>query len=240
MQIALHDPIWSRLYGPYGVQDVKGALDRLSASWDKSVADHLFWERLHHQETLYPVTYAALPWLRQIALQHPEARRDILLFLSWVAFCAVDAERLGPDQFSGLSLDLGMHRQTWLPQEIWLTAADLPVLSALDDWMKSDLPRIIDDCLGEMRGECDRSTATYLAVGPLAIWGGREAARAVVMWNDGEKVDVIREELDLSDADFLALHRLVTMLSGAQGWLRDFADQLDGREPGHRQADVPL
>lgn len=59
--IPLDDPVWGVLYGPYGVEDVPGALRRLSEGWDTAVAEDLFWERLHHQETLYPVTYAALP-----------------------------------------------------------------------------------------------------------------------------------------------------------------------------------
>jgi hypothetical protein len=144
------------------------------------------------------------------------------------------------DRFAGPSLDPDRHHFTWLSKDVWLTEADVPVLQALEHWMAAELPRIVADCVAEMKGGCDPLTATQLAAGPLAIWGGRGAAVAVEMWKNGEGLDFIREALALSDADVLALHRLVTELSGAQGWLRDFALQLDGREPRPEKDELPL
>lgn len=240
MLVPLSDPIWTRLYGPYGVQDVAGQLGRLSTSWDKAVADDLFWERLHHQESLYPATYAALPWLRVIARQGSEARREVLLFLSWVAFCAIGHDRRSSERFAGLSLDLAAHQQSWLSQDAWLTEADMPVLKALEGWTEAELPAIAEDCIAEMEGEPNRAAATYLAVGPLAIWGGHGAARALDWFKDGEDIDVIREKVDLGNADFDVLHRLAAVLAGRHGWLRDFALLLDEREPRPEQDELPL
>lgn len=240
MHIPLSDPVWTRLYGPYGVQDVAGDIGRLLVDWDKTVADELFWERLHHQETLYPVTYAALPWLREVVRQKPEARREVLLFLSWMAFCAIGPEQRPSERFVGLSSNLAAHHSKWLSKEIWLTEADLPVLQALGDWMESELPRIAEDCLAELKGEASRGDVAYLAVGPLAIWGGREAAIAVEMANDGHSVEVIREELELNDVDRSALSRLVASLSDEQVWLREFAYDLAGIEPRAEQDDLQL
>ncbi|MGL4236860.1 hypothetical protein [Tabrizicola sp.] len=66
MLIRLSDPIWSRLYGPCGNFDVTGHIGRLLNGWNKAIADELFGDRLHHQESFYPVTYASIPWLRLV------------------------------------------------------------------------------------------------------------------------------------------------------------------------------
>ncbi|MEO9516423.1 MAG: hypothetical protein ABJH45_08940 [Paracoccaceae bacterium] len=66
VRIPLTDPIWSRLYGPYGFMDVPSILKSLEKSWDKDLAEDLFWEALHHQDDLYPATYATLPWLMKL------------------------------------------------------------------------------------------------------------------------------------------------------------------------------
>jgi hypothetical protein len=63
IKIAFADNIWSRLYGPYGNRSVELQLRMLSEKWDNAVAKELFWEELHHQDDIYPATFAALPWL---------------------------------------------------------------------------------------------------------------------------------------------------------------------------------
>lgn len=239
MLIPLKDPIWSRLYGPYGVKDVAVALEGLSARWEKTVADTLFWERLHHQETLYPVTYAALPWLREIALRHKAARRDVLIFASWVIYCATTQEVSEGERYLGLSTDLLRHHFQWIAHEQWLTESDMGLLQKLADWMDGEIPQIARDCIAEMGVETDRRTVSHLAWAPLCQWGGRLAARAVEMFTEGEEIDVIREAMDLSDADYVALYRLAVEATG-QGWLRELALLLDGREFRPEQEDLRL
>lgn len=203
MLIPLADPIWARLYGPYGVQDVAGDLVSLSVSWDSALADQLFWERLHHQETLYPVTYAALPWLREIARRDPRARQDVLAFLSWVVYCALYPSE-GREPLAGLSLDLADHRLKWLPVQNWLTETDLPVLRGLGVWAEAEFPRIAEDCIATMTGEEDRRRVSNLAWAPLSTWTAFTAARALQMFTEGEEIASIRSESDLNDPDFTA------------------------------------
>lgn len=237
MLIPLADPIWARLYGAYGVEDVAGDLASLSVSWDSALADRLFWERLHHQETLYPVTYAALPWLRDIARRDPRARRDVLLFLSWIVYCALyPGEGQGP--LAGLSLDLAEHRLKWVPVQNWLTEADLPVLRGLSDWAEAEFSQIAEDCIAAMTGEENRRRVSNLAWAPLSKWTAFTAARALEMFTEDEEISYIRSELDLNDPDFTALHRLAVV--AGHGWLRDFAFRLDGREQRHEQDELPL
>jgi hypothetical protein len=237
MLVPLSLPVWARLYGPYGVQDVAGDLASLSALWDSAVADRLLWERLHHQETLYPVTYAALPWLRDIARRDTRARRDVLLFLSWIVYCALyPTEGQGP--LAGLSLDLADHRRKWLPVQDWLVETDLPLLRGLSDWAEAEFPRIAEDCIAAMTGEEDHRRVSNLAWAPLSTWTGFTAARALEMFTEDEEISDIRSALELNDHDFSALHRLAVV--ARHGWLRDFAFQLDGREQRPEQDELPL
>lgn len=237
MLIPLTDPIWLRLYGPYGVQDVAGDLERLSVAWDREVADRLFWERLHHQESLYPATCAALPWLREIACRDSSARQHVLIFLSWVVYCALYPDE-GQGRLAGLSLDLAVHQEKWLPSENWLSAADMPVLRALGDWAETEFTRIAKDCIAAITIEENRRLVSHLAWAPLSTWGAFTAARALEMFTEREKIGFISDALDLRDADYIALHRLA-VVSGL-GWLRDLAFLLDGREQRPEQDELPL
>ena len=73
MQLSLDDPLWDHLPGAYGVEDVRGPLSSLLEQWDPELSNTLLWDRLYHQESLYPATWAALPWLWQIAGRHADA-----------------------------------------------------------------------------------------------------------------------------------------------------------------------
>jgi len=239
MRIPLIDPLWTRLYGPYGVRDVAGDLRRLAVEWDKDVADVLFWERLHHQETLYPVTYAALPWLREIAREQLGTRRDVLIFLSWIVYCATSQEVSDDEQYVGLSTDPKRHHFEWLAKEHWLTETDMRVLRQLADWMGTEVPGIVQDCLAELAREADRMTVSNLAWAPLTFWKASGAARALSMFVEGEEIDYICDEMDLTETDFVGLHRLAVTVPG-QTWLRDLAFLLDGRELRQEQDELPL
>ena len=112
MKISLSAPIWSRLYGPYGVEDVAGGLRRLQTEWDEEVARDLYWEKLHHQETLYPVTYAALPWLWDMPSCPPSEQKNRLMFFSHVIDCALSAGRDPSGLYQGLGLRFEDHQQS--------------------------------------------------------------------------------------------------------------------------------
>ncbi len=110
--LPLGHPIWARLYGPHGLQDVAGIMCALSEKWDDQQAQDLFWEELHHQEDLYPVTYATLPWLWNMAISEPAAREEAACFLSWVIRCALAhraSEQSENMRYRGLSLDAETH-----------------------------------------------------------------------------------------------------------------------------------
>ncbi|WP_107838122.1 hypothetical protein [Metasolibacillus meyeri] len=74
--------IWGKLMGPYGSgENVPVLLQQLTQKYDQEIADELFEEYLFHQNTIYTVTYAAVPYLVQIACstQNPEVRHNLFI-----------------------------------------------------------------------------------------------------------------------------------------------------------------
>ncbi|WP_010138013.1 hypothetical protein [Oceanicola sp. S124] len=221
MRLDLSDPIWNRLYGPYGVRGVPDRLRRLAARWDAEAAQHLFWEELHHQEDLYPVTYAALPWLREIA---PETE-PVAEFLAQVLFSARrQGDAAAP--FFGLSLRVRDHAHPWLAPEQRLIEADMAVLSGLADWLQAEGDGLAALCLAAVPAG-QPELAAHLAGGHAGWHGARDLPIAMRMWADGEDLTRIRAEgaprsADLAQARVLA-EALQTRAPGLSDFLRTYA-----------------
>ena len=157
MKIALEDPAWERLYGPYGVEPVPQILAQLLARWDDELANDLFWEKLYHQQSLYPVTYAALPWLRQIAEEQQTARVEAMVFLSAVIKAVGLEDEAG--EFAGLPLD---------------RLAALPPLQQLADWFTVHQDRMVQACFDTATGIAPTDgAASHRLNGPLVYRGTR-------------------------------------------------------------------
>src|SRR5215831_17990440 len=88
--LELSDPLWNKLDHAHRDKHIPTLLSKLSVSWNDEAAISLLWGSLCHQETCYGATYAAIPHLLKIA--EPDAnrhqRREIALFLGFVALCA--------------------------------------------------------------------------------------------------------------------------------------------------------
>lgn len=64
----LSRPVWQQLHGPFGSSEaVPGLLQQLQDEYTTEVKDALYWEHLFHQDTIYSITYAALPYLVELA-----------------------------------------------------------------------------------------------------------------------------------------------------------------------------
>ncbi len=199
MLIALDDPIWTRLYGPYGVEDVAGVLRSLSERWDEDEAQDLFWEKLYHQETLYPATFAALPWVWQLAPRPLEASAQTPLFLSHVLSSALSIEGTGPQEgkprgrYQGLGTDVSAHQWDWLPPEQRLRPEDMAVLEQLETWFAQAAPEMADACVALVSGETRFLDANLLR-GPAALAGGLDLPSALSMWEDEQDTATILDE----------------------------------------------
>jgi hypothetical protein len=201
MKIPFSDPIWSRLYGPYGVEDVNEILQDLQNKWDDEVASDLFWERLYHQGTLYPATYAALPWLVEIA---PKYHIESISFISRVI---AESKFFESEQsqkrsiFQGLSLD---HAFSWLP--IRLNCQDMTYLKQLEEWFVMERNSLSEMCFQAISKAEDKDVP-HLLLGRLSVLSADILSEAVQLWEDGYDVDYILDEVpnptlnDLSAAE---------------------------------------
>ncbi len=179
MLIPPDDPIWQRLYGPYGAKEVVTFLQQLDDVWDEALAHDLFWGLLHHQEDLYPVTYAALPWLWRMAERREDGRVETLQFLSWVIYCAMQPDGIiARGRYRGLSTDPAAHHHPWLTEAERLSPDDRPVLAALEQWFSDTAGSIAAASLAAVP-KGDKFLAGYLTVGPAAL---RCVAARVLPW----------------------------------------------------------
>ncbi|MFF2176198.1 hypothetical protein ACFVT8_07045 [Lysinibacillus sp. NPDC058147] len=100
--LELTSAVWANLTGPYGSgENVPALLQRLKQAYDKETVDALFENYLFHQNTIYTVTYAAVPYLMQIAwsTNFPEVQHHLFII------CGIIEASRGD---SGIPTDLKM------------------------------------------------------------------------------------------------------------------------------------
>lgn len=213
MKIAFADSIWSRLYGPYGNRSVDVRLRLLSEKWDNAVAKDLFWEELHHQDDIYPATFAALPWLVELSPSKGEGFEETHLFLSHVIHCACTGVGTGCDgtgprgKYRGLSTKIADHQHSWIPQSEWLAIEDRHILINLEQWFSDNCLVIAKRCLSLVSS--DPVVSAYAIEGFASVHGGSRVAWSTQMFADGEDVNLISQELGAYDhRDTIAVAKL--------------------------------
>jgi len=223
--IPLDSPLWSRLYGPYGVNDVPAILAQLQAHWDIAVATDLFWEKLHHQETLYPVTYAALPWIWKLRPKSGDEALKTLQFLSWAIYCALrnstGVANASDLHLVGLSQDLRDHQHTWLKPDERLRSEDMAALADLKVDFLTTMSTICVAC-EVAASDTNDSDAAYLLVGPSMSKGAPGLAFAMTLFADGEDFDAIDEEAPAADDPSSIAADIAATLGPKASALRDF------------------
>lgn len=213
MKIAFSDGIWSRLYGAYGNRSVNTLLKALSERWDDAVAKELFWEELHHQDDIYPATFASLPWLVELSRSGDEAFEETHLFLSHVVHCActeggTGCEGTGPrGKYRGLSTKIADHQHSWLPNREWLTIENRPTLINLEQWFSDNCLMIAKRCLSLVNS--DPVVSAYAIEGFASAHGGSKVAWSTQMFASGEDMNSISRELGAYDErDTIAVAKL--------------------------------
>ncbi len=172
MLIALDDPLWSRLYTAYGVVDTAGSIRQLRDDWDVEVLKNLCWESLYHQGTLYPATYAALPWLMQL---RPEqgCLWSAMFFSAVLESSGFRSPSVSPDAkgdacFDGLSTQWEDHQHEWLAEEQRLSDADMEVLAAVAENFARDRSQLAAICVAEAE-RSKKAERPYLLNGPKRL-----------------------------------------------------------------------
>ena len=194
MKLPLDNDVWTRLYGPYGNRSVNDTIATLVTQWDQDIVAELLWEELHHQDDIYPSTFAALPWLLEIAPESGEDLKEVQLFLSHVVHCACAGYEVRPKgTYRGLSPNLVDHHHTWLPEGEWLRESDLPTLLKLEEWFSHNAAKIAVDCLNIVSD--DLTKTAYALEGFAPFEGSMKVARAAQMYADGEEPNIIEQEI---------------------------------------------
>ncbi|WP_237900918.1 hypothetical protein [Brevibacillus brevis] len=78
----LASPVWGKLHGPYGLSDhIPALIQHIQHDYFSEEKEELYWELLYHQNTIYPCTYAAVPYLVEIArkTESPDILLDIFI-----------------------------------------------------------------------------------------------------------------------------------------------------------------
>jgi len=90
--LELSDPLWNKLDDAHRDRHIPTLLSELAETWKDETAISLLWDCLCHQESCYGATYAAIPYLLKIAGpdESRRQRREIAVFLGFVALCAGD------------------------------------------------------------------------------------------------------------------------------------------------------
>ncbi|TQR46434.1 hypothetical protein [Paenibacillus popilliae] len=113
--------VWGKLTGPYSSADnLSVLLQQLMRHYSQELFDEIFEEYLYHQNTIYTATYAALPFLAQIACSTSDAEVRKELFVN----CGIiEASRDGhdeepfPEAWAELAEDVGSYVCTELYRE---------------------------------------------------------------------------------------------------------------------------
>jgi len=103
--------VWGKLSGPYSsAENLSLLLQQLMRQYSQELFDEIFQEYLYHQNTIYTATYAAMPFLAQLACSttDPEVRKEL-----FVNCGIIEASRDGHDEepfpasWSELAEDVG-------------------------------------------------------------------------------------------------------------------------------------
>lgn len=221
MKIPLDHPIWKKLHGAYGVRNVPSQLAALEHSWSPQKAKHLFWEELFHQGTLYPVTYAALPWLWDFAPRDT----DTLYALSTIVACAQsDYERHETTRFSGLGVTQAAYDAVPFGPKVTYSDAEFEMLKALETWFAATQHEIAQTCFEAAKEMAlsDQPRGTSAFTGLMEAHYSLKASNAlphiVEQFRDGETLEYMRENFldyyaDTAENTLRYLHELLPLLS---------------------------
>ncbi len=130
--LQLTSELWGKLTGPYeSGEQVPELLERLLLDFDKEVLDELFQEHLYHQNTIYTVTYATVPYLAQLALasKNTEVRHEIYVSCGIIESCHEKATTEAyPSDWKELAAEAGNEVCAEMYQSYLNAIADLALL----------------------------------------------------------------------------------------------------------------
>ena len=198
-KIPFSDPIWDHLSGAYGTGSSSDSLRALCEHWDQEKANALFWDELYHQGSLYPFTYAALPYLWEAA---PRNLDNLYFFSTVVAAAYADGDTSSGKppcarKLNGLPLVGGADTHSDCPQESRLVGLGKSILSNLQNWFVSHAEEMAMSAYTSIEPSHTRHEAAYLSEGYCTLKGCPKANWFLQMLadecSDGELEEALAE-----------------------------------------------
>jgi hypothetical protein len=93
--VSLNDTaLWAKMDSPYGEADAVPALiEKLQQTQDPELLDEICWEHIYHQNSLYEVTFATVPYLIELCEQAIDDNFRVRAYLNLgVILCELDGE----------------------------------------------------------------------------------------------------------------------------------------------------
>ncbi|WP_289140284.1 hypothetical protein [uncultured Brevibacillus sp.] len=170
--------IWGKLTGPYSSADnVPVLLQQLMRQYSQEIFDDLFQEHLFHQNTIYTATYAAMPFLAQIACSTSDAEVRKELFINCGVIEASRDERDGdpfPESWAELVEEAGSSVCTELYREY------LEAIGKLKTLTKEVFSYAADASIDEMEKR-------YILVADAAYRGSHSVANMLMTFMNGDE-----------------------------------------------------
>ncbi|WP_103109265.1 hypothetical protein [Brevibacillus reuszeri] len=170
--------IWGKLTGPYSsAENVPVLLQQLMRQYSQEIFDDLFQEHLFHQNTIYTATYAAMPFLAQIACSTSDAEVRKELFINCGVIEASRDERDGdpfPESWAELVEEAGSSVCTELYREY------LEAIGKLKTLTKEVFSYAADASIDEMEKR-------YILVADAAYRGSHSVANMLMTFMNGDE-----------------------------------------------------
>ena len=176
--LKLDSDIWGKLTGPYSSADnVPMLLQQLMQQYSQEIFDDLFQEHLFHQNTIYTATYAAMPFLAQIACSTSDAEVRKELFINCGVIEASRDERDGdpfPESWAELVEEAGSSVCTELYREY------LEAIGKLKTLTKEVFSYAADASIDEMEKR-------YILVADAAYRGSHSVSNMLMTFINGDE-----------------------------------------------------
>jgi len=171
--------VWGKLTGPYSTADnIPVLLQQLEQEYSQEVFDELFQEHLYHQNTIYTASYAAMPYLAQLACTTSDAEVRKELYIN----CGIiEASRDGneetpfPSSWAELAEDAGSSVCTELYREY------IEAMDKLRELTKEVFAYAAD------QQSMDETEKRYILIADAAYRGSYSTANMLMTFSEGDE-----------------------------------------------------
>ena len=177
--LSLSSEKWKLLNGPYGNgEHIPELITSLQQNYDQDQANELYYEELYHQNTIYPCTYAAVPYLVQIALDTFDLHSQLDIYIVCGMF----------EAWNELPVNEHSHEppQKWQDYFVNLDTDELNDVYQSYQQSIHQLPFVQDHILTQI-DQVEDNQKMYLLAAIAALQSYRHWAKCFLMYSDGEE-----------------------------------------------------